>query len=296
MLELSHMANRVRKAVIPAGGLGTRLLPAAKAVPKEMLPLVDKPAIQYVVEEAAEAGITDVLVVTSAHKKSIEDHFDRSLALERLLEETGKAELAEQVRQVAELAAVHFVRQKLPCGLGHAVAQARHHVGAEAFAVLLPDDLLAPGSKLLGQMLEVHERTGGVVLALKKVDRHEISSYGAAAVEPEDDSLVRVTDLVEKPDPANAPSDLAVIGRYVLVPEVFEAIDATAPGRGGEVQLTDAIRKLIGQVPVFGWRVEERRYDTGNKLEYLKAIFDLALDRPDVGPPLASWLANRVRP
>lgn len=284
------MASSVRKAVIPAAGMGTRFLPATKAVPKEMLPLVDKPAIQYVVEEAVSAGITDILIITGRGKRDIEDHFDRSVELEQLLAQGGKDDELNQIRAIAGLASIHFIRQGTPLGLGHAVGMARSHVGDEPFAVLLGDDLMHPKSGILAGMLVAHERTGGSVLALKRVDRREVSMYGCAAVEPAGESLVRVHDVVEKPAPEDAPSDLGMMGRYVLTPAIFEAIARTRPGRGGEIQLTDAIRGLIGEEWVYGYTFDEGRYDTGNKLDYLKATVLFALERPDLGPDFRVFL------
>jgi UTP--glucose-1-phosphate uridylyltransferase len=232
------MATSVRKAVIPAAGMGTRFLPATKAVPKEMLPLVDKPAIQYAVEEAVSVGITDILIVTGRGKQSIADHFDRAVELEGLLRQGGKEEELGAVRAIAGLAQIHFVRQGSPLGLGHAVGMARDHIGDEPFAVMLPDDIFHPKAGILAGMLVAHERTGSSVLCLKEVEGREISLYGCAAAEPVGESLVEVTDLVEKPSPAEAPSNLGVMGRYVLTPGIFDAIAETRPGRGGEIQPT----------------------------------------------------------
>ena len=288
------MGTGVRKAVIPAAGLGTRFLPLTKSQPKEMLPLVDKPAIQYVVEEAIRAGLTDILIVTGRGKRSLEDHFDRSVELEHHLEAAGRLEELEQVRAIAHMATVHYVRQKEPLGLGHAVAAARHHVGDEPFAVLLGDDIMHPSSTLLGSMLSAHAERSAPVLALMEVAPADISAYGCAAVEPDAGPVVRVRSLVEKPDPADAPSNLAVIGRYVLTPDVFEALDRTPPGRGGEIQLTDALGLLMEGRPVYGYVFERGRYDTGNKLDYLRATVELALEREDLGPPLLEFLEGIV--
>ncbi len=289
------MAHAVKKAVIPAAGLGTRFLPAAKAQPKEMVPLVDKPAIQYVVEEAAQNGITDIVVVTGRGKGSLEDHFDRSFELERRLEEAGKHQQLDELRAIATLATMQYVRQGEPLGLGHAVSMARDHVGDEAFVVMLPDDIMHEKSGILAGMLAAHERYGASVLALKKVARDEISLYGSVAAEDLDESLVRVHDLVEKPSPEEAPSNLGVMGRYVLTPAIFDAIARTTPGRGGEIQLTDAIKILLATEPVYGHTFSEGRFDVGNKLDYLKATFELALERDDIGPPLRAFLQERLR-
>ena len=284
------MATSVKKAVIPAAGLGTRFLPASKAQPKEMLPLVDKPAIQYVVEEAVASGITDILVITGRGKRSLEDHFDRSFELEYYLEKGGKEEELAQMRAIADMADIHYVRQGEPRGLGHAVSVAREHVGGQPFVVLLGDDIMHEKAGILPGMLAAHERTGSSILALKKVAREEISLYGSAAAEPAGDNLVRVHDIVEKPPPDEAPSDLGVMGRYVLTPEIFDAIDETPPGRGGEIQLTDAIKRLLATQPVYGYVFTYGRYDVGNKLDYLRATVEFALERDDLGPEFRAYL------
>jgi UTP--glucose-1-phosphate uridylyltransferase len=293
------MSRRVTKAVIPAAGLGTRFLPATKATPKEMLPVVDKPAIQYVVEECARAGLDDVLVVTGRNKSSLEDHFDRAYELEHKLEgDDGKRELLDRVRDSTDLATLHFVRQKDPRGLGHAVSCAAEHVGHEAFAVLLGDDLIDERDLLLTRMLDVQARRGGCVLALMEVPRESISLYGCAVAEATDEQdVVRVTGLVEKPPVDEAPSNLAVIGRYVLTPEIFDALAETRPGRGGEIQVTDAIASLTGDVPggpVHGVVFRGRRYDTGDKADYLRSVVQMACDREDLGPEFRAWLADFV--
>jgi UTP--glucose-1-phosphate uridylyltransferase len=288
------MAPKVTKAVIPAAGLGTRFLPATKAQPKEMLPLVDKPAIQYVVEEAVAAGITDVLMITGRSKRSLEDHFDRSFELEHFLEKKGKGAELAQVRAIAEMVDIHYIRQGEPLGLGHAVGVAARHIGDQAFAVLLGDDIMHERSGVLAGMLASHEHHGASVVALKRVPKDEISAYGCAAVEAVDGQLVRITDIVEKPDPDEAPSDLAVMGRYVLTPGIFPLLAKQAPGKGGEIQLTDAIRNMIDDEGVFGWTFDEGRFDTGNKLDYLKATVELALEREDLGPAFLSFLQQRI--
>lgn len=293
--DIQRMPFRVRKAVIPAAGLGTRFLPATKAQPKEMLPLVDKPAIQYVVEEAASVGLTDILVITGRGKRSLEDHFDRSFELEYYLERSGKTDELRQMRAIAEMADIHYVRQGEPLGLGHAVSVAREHIDDQPFAVLLGDDIMHEKSGILTGMLAAYERTGSSVLALKKVARAEVASYGCAAVEPAGDNLVRVTDLVEKPAPEDAPSDLAVMGRYVLSPAVFETLERTPPGRGGEIQLTDAIKLLLADQAVYGYTFEHGRFDVGNKLDYLRATVELALERDDLGPPFRAFLEDLMR-
>ena len=280
----------VTKAVIPAAGLGTRFLPVTKASPKEMLPVVDRPAIQYVVEEAVAAGLSDVLMITGRGKRALEDHFDRVVELEQTLEAKGDLDRLALVREATELATVHFVRQRDPRGLGHAVLAAAQHVGDEAFAVLLGDDLVDPRDPLLPQMLEVQAREGGSVVALMEVPHEQISMYGCAAVEPVDGDVVRITGLVEKPPVDEAPSDLAIIGRYVLAPSVFEVLRGTAPGRGGEIQLTDALATLIEREPVHGVVFRGRRYDTGDRLDYLKTVVRRASARADLGEPFLAWL------
>lgn len=288
------MAGSVTKAVIPAAGLGTRFLPATKAQPKEMLPLVDKPAIQYVVEEAVAAGITDILMITGRGKRSLEDHFDRSPELEAHLESKGKIDELEQMRAISEMVDLHFIRQGEPLGLGHAVRLAAQHVGDQPFAVLLGDDIMHERAGVLAGMLDAYERHGTSVVALKKVAMEEISSYGCAAAEPLEDSLVRITDIVEKPDPAVAPSDLAVMGRYVLTPAIFDLLADQAPGKGGEIQLTDSIKSLLPTEGVLGYSFTEGRFDTGNKLDYLRAVVELALEREDLGPAFLAYLEQRV--
>jgi UTP--glucose-1-phosphate uridylyltransferase len=290
------MPPPVRKAVIPAAGLGTRFLPATKAIPKEMIPVVDKPAIQYVVEEAVRAGLDDVLMVTGRNKTPLEDHFDRNYELEGTLQaQPGKEELLARVRAASELATVHYVRQGDPLGLGHAVLCAARHVGGEPFGVLLGDDLIDERDDLLGPMIEVRQRAGGSVVALMEVPASSISLYGAVAAEPTaDGDVVRVTGMVEKPPVDEAPSNLAIIGRYVLAPEVFGVLEKTQPGRGGEIQLTDALRVLAERDrdggPVHGVIFRGRRYDTGDRADYLRTIVRLAADRPDLGPEFLGWL------
>jgi UTP--glucose-1-phosphate uridylyltransferase len=284
----------VRKAVIPAAGLGTRFLPATKAQPKEMLPVVDKPAIQYVVEEAARAGITDILIITSRNKASIEDHFDRHHELEELLAVKGKSEALAEVRALADLAHVHFVRQGEPLGLGHAVGVARTYVGDEPFAVLLPDDLMIDDSALLSRMLATYRERAKSVLALKEYPPEEIGLYGSLRPEPVAEGLVKVHDVVEKPPPGTAPSNLAIMGRYVFGPEIFAALDRTEPGVGGEIQLTDAFALLAAEDEVFGVIFSEGRYDAGSKLDYLRATVELALAHPELGPAFRELLAGIV--
>ncbi|MBE0008869.1 MULTISPECIES: UTP--glucose-1-phosphate uridylyltransferase GalU [unclassified Arthrobacter] len=291
------MTSRVNKAVIPAAGLGTRFLPATKAMPKEMLPVVDKPAIQYVVEEAVNAGMTDILMITGRNKRSLEDHFDRVPFIEQTLEAKGDLEKLAAVRRPSELGDIHYLRQGDPKGLGHAVLRAKLHVGNEPFAVLLGDDLIDERDVLLKTMIEVQEKTGGSVIALIEVDPDQISAYGCADISAIDgEDYVRVSELVEKPPIDEAPSNLAVIGRYVLHPRVFDVLETTGPGRGGEIQLTDALQTLASAEGegsgVYGVVFRGRRYDTGDKLSYIKAVVTLASEREDLGPDLQDWLKS----
>ncbi len=285
----------VRKAVIPAAGLGTRFLPATKAQPKEMLPVVDKPAIQYVVEEAVRSGIDDILIITGRNKHSLEDHFDRRLELEHELDAKGKHELLEDVRDLADLADIHYVRQGEALGLGHAVSVARKHVGGEPFAVMLGDDIMDEHSTVLAEMIETHQRTGASVIACKEFPPEQISAYGCVSYEPAGDRLLEVRSIVEKPAPEDAPSSYAVLGRYVFNPSIFDALEQVKPGAGGEIQLTDAIGLLLGHEQVLGYTFERGRYDVGNKLDYLRATVELALARDDLGPEFRAWLGAYVR-
>ena len=292
----------VRKAVIPAAGLGTRFLPATKAIPKEMLPVVDKPAIQYVVEEAVRAGLTDVLTITGRNKAALEDHFDRHWELEQALEKKGDELRLRRVHKSANLGEVHFVRQGEPRGLGHAVLCARSHVGNEPFAVLLGDDLIDEQEHLLERMIEAQGKHGGSVIALMEVPEDQIHLYGCAAVtaiDGEDEDVVRVTDLVEKPAVGEAPSNLAIIGRYVLDPSIFGILDHTEPGRGNEIQLTDALKEAAGVQGdgggVLGVVFRGRRYDTGDRLDYLKAMVRLGVRHRELGADFRGWLLEWAR-
>ncbi|MDO8338038.1 MAG: UTP--glucose-1-phosphate uridylyltransferase GalU [Microcella sp.] len=288
------MTTALTKAVIPAAGLGTRFLPATKAMPKEMLPVVDKPAIQYVVEEAVGAGLHDVLMITGRNKAALENHFDRMYELEQTLEAKGDREKLRKVEYSTDLADMHYVRQGDPLGLGHAVLRAKMHVGREPFAVLLGDDIIDPRDPLLSRMTEVYERRDATVVALLEVPASQTHMYGVATVEEtEDDDVVRITGLVEKPPQGEAPSNYAIIGRYVLKPEIFEVLEHTAPGKGGEIQLTDALLELANDESsggVYGVVFRGRRYDTGDRLDYIKAIVQLAVEREDLGVDLRPWL------
>jgi UTP--glucose-1-phosphate uridylyltransferase len=294
-------SRSARKAVIPVAGMGTRFLPATKAVPKELLPVVDRPALQYIVEEAARAGLPEVLMVTGRNKAAIEDYFDRHPELETALEKKGDADRLAAVHASTEVAQVHFVRQGEARGLGHAVLQAAAFVGDEPFAVLLGDDLIDARDHLLEHMLAVQAEHGGSVIALLDVGRENIHKYGAVAIEPgtqtsmEGDEVVKVTGLVEKPPVDEAPSSLAIIGRYLLAPEVFDVLRETPPGRGGEIQLTDALATLVERgEPLHGVVFSGRRYDTGDRLDYLKAVVRLASERDDLGPAFREFLHEFV--
>jgi UTP--glucose-1-phosphate uridylyltransferase len=260
-----------------------------------MLPVLDKPAIQYVVEEAVRSGIEDILIVSGRGKRTIEDHFDRSFELEYYLETKGKDDELKQVREVSDLASIHYIRQRDPLGLGHAVAVAEQHIGDEPFAVMLGDDIMAEDNPLLADMLRVHERYGRSVIAVQEVPRADISLYGCVQPDFVEDNLARIVTIVEKPKPADAPSNLAAIGRYVLTPEIFDALRRTPPGRGGELQLTDAINLLAQEQAVYAFVFEGGRFDIGNKLDYLKATVELAIDREDVGPEFREFLADLVQ-
>lgn len=289
------MIPRVRKAVFPAAGLGTRFLPATKAQPKEMLPLVDKPLIQYGVEEAIHSGVQNIIIVTGRGKSAIEDHFDVSFELEQLLESRSKSDLLRIVRDVSDMINVAYVRQKEALGLGHAVLRARELVGHEAFAVILSDDVIDAEVPALRQLLDIYEFYGASVVALMEVPREAISAYGVVDAEPVlhhggRDRLFRIRNMVEKPKAADAPSNLAIIGRYVLTPEIFNSIDAVEPGSGGEIQLTDSLKHLLRSRPVYGYKFEGTRYDAGDKLGFLKATIEFALKRPDLGEQFREYL------
>lgn len=284
------IATKVSKAVIPAAGLGTRFLPATKASPKEMLPLVDKPLIQYVVEEAVAAGIREIIIITGRGKRAIEDHFDASLELEENLRENGKRGLLREIRGIADLADFCYVRQRRARGLGHAILCARHLIGDEPFAVLLGDDILDATVPAIQQMIRVYQQFHAPVVGVQPVPKSEVGQYGVIKAEWIQRHLYRITDLVEKPTPQKAPSNLAVIGRYILTPEIFDILEATRPGKHGEIQLTDALRVLARQKAVYGQWVEGTRYDAGDKLGFLKATVEFGLKRPDLGRSFHRYL------
>lgn len=293
--------KRITKAVIPAAGLGTRFLPATKAMPKEMLPVVDEPAIQYVVAEASGAGLDDILMITGQNKRAMEDHFDRAPALEATLRDKGDSEKLEAVQAASSLGDLHYVRQGQALGLGHAVLCGKQHVGYEPFAVLLGDDLIDARDELLTTMLQTQQRLGGSVIAVMEVPQESVSAYGVVDAGGQDKDadadVVPVYRLVEKPPAEEAPSNLAIIGRYVLHPAIFEELEQTPPGKGGEIQLTDALQAMAAKPKEEGGGVHAvifrgRRYDTGDKLSYIKAVVTLAVDREDLGPDLRSWLKD----
>jgi UTP--glucose-1-phosphate uridylyltransferase len=286
---------KVEKAVIPAAGLGTRYLPATKAQPKLILPILDMPTIQYVVEEAVSAGIHDILIVTGRGKRTLEDHFDRSFELEHYLEKGGKHDDLKQVREISEMAVIQYIRQRDPLGLGSAVATAEPHVAGAPFAVLLGDDIILGPDPLLQRMIEIYERYGRSVIAVQEVPREDMQLYGAVGPEFVEDNLARVLDIVEKPSPEDAPSNLAAIGRYVLTPEIFDAIRETRPDSRGEIQLTDAIGLLAKEQAVYAYTFEGTRYDIGKKLDYLRATVELAAEREDLGPGFREFLADLVQ-
>jgi UTP--glucose-1-phosphate uridylyltransferase len=290
------LKSDVRKAVIPAAGLGTRFLPATKASPKEMLPLVDKPLIQYVVEEAVASGIEDIIVVTGRGKRAIEDHFDRSLELEENLKGTGKAQLLHQMQHISSLANFCYVRQPEALGLGHAVLCAQHLIGDEPFAIILGDEIIDAPTPALAQLIHIFKKRSGPVLGVQSVPRGEVSRYGIVDPQAMGKGLHRVRDLVEKPAPADAPSTLAVIGRYVLPPDVFPILRKTSPGKNGEIQLTDALRQLAKQHPMYAHEVVGQRHDAGDKLGFLIATVEFALKNPSLGPAFKEYLRQRVRP
>lgn len=289
------MIPKVRKAVYPAAGLGTRFLPATKAMPKEMLPLVDKPLIQYGIEEAIHSGIHNIVIVTGRGKTAIEDHFDVSFELEHLLESRNKTDILAAIRSVSDMIDVAYVRQKEALGLGHAVLRAKDLVGPEPFAVVLSDDVIDAPTPCLRQLLNVYEFYGCSVVALMEVPRDQISAYGVVVAEPvahngETDRLFRIHNLVEKPKPDDAPSNLAIIGRYILTPDIFHSIESIEPGRGGEIQLTDALKHLLASRPIYGYKFEGQRFDAGDKLGFLKATVEFALKRPDLGGAFRAYL------
>ncbi|MFD0680454.1 MULTISPECIES: UTP--glucose-1-phosphate uridylyltransferase GalU [unclassified Paenibacillus] len=286
---------KIRKAIIPAAGLGTRFLPATKAQPKEMLPIVDTPAIQYIVEEAIAAGIEDIMIVTGRNKRAIEDHFDKSVELEMILEEKGSLELLELVKSVSNLADVHYIRQKQPLGLGHAVLCARKFIGNEPFAVLLGDDIIQSSPPFLKQMINVYEQTETSVIAVQEVPWEDVDKYGIVSPGVCGEGYQYVEDLVEKPERGLAPSNLAVIGRYIIAPEIFGILENCEPGRGGEIQLTDALRILNAEQQMIAYPIQGKRYDVGDKLGYIQASIEIALQREDLQDALKAYLQKLTK-
>ncbi len=285
---------KVRKAIIPAAGLGTRFLPATKAQAKEMLPIVDKPTIQYIVEEAIDAGIEDIIIVTGRNKRSIEDHFDKSLELEIELQKTGKEELLSLVKDVSNLVDIHYIRQKEPRGLGHAIYCARSFIGNEPFAVLLGDDIVKSDTPCIKQLIDIYNEYKTTILGVQKVDPGDVSKYGIIGCKSIEDRLYKVKDLVEKPGLEEAPSNIAILGRYVLTPAVFTCLEQTTPGAGGEIQLTDALRRLVNKEAMYAYDFIGKRYDVGNRLGYLQATVEFALDREDLRENFLGYLKNIV--
>lgn len=287
--------RQIKKAIIPAAGLGTRFLPATKAQPKEMLPIVDKPTIQYIVEEAVNSGIEDIIIVTGRNKRAIEDHFDRSIELETFLEKSQKEELLDMVQDIARLVDIYYVRQKEALGLGHAIYCARKFIGDEPFAVLLGDDIIHSEVPCLKQMMHVYERHGASIVGVQEVPLEDTSKYGIVDGAPFDESLYRALDLVEKPRPEDAPSTrLAIMGRYILNPEIFDILDNLPPGKGGEIQLTDGLRQLAKIQEIMAYEFEGKRYDVGDKLGFVQATIEYALRREDLSEPLVEYLKKLV--
>lgn len=287
--------HSIRKAIIPAAGLGTRFLPATKAQPKEMLPIVDKPAIQYIIEEAIQSGIEEILIITGRNKRAIEDHFDRSIELELTLKKQGKYELLGQMEELSKVR-IHYIRQKEAKGLGHAVLCAKQFVGNESFAVLLGDDIIDAEVPCLKQLIDVHSEYGGTILGVQEVPEHKVSSYGIVQPVVINDGLWKAVDLIEKPNINEAPSRLAILGRYIIEPEIFELLEDTPPGRGGEIQLTDALRRLAAIKQVYAARFEGRRYDVGDKQGYLEATVEFALKRPELRERFSPYLLEVIGP
>ncbi|MFW5913648.1 MAG: UTP--glucose-1-phosphate uridylyltransferase GalU [Bacillota bacterium] len=285
------MTMKVRKAIIPAAGLGTRFIPATKAQPKEMLPIVDKPTLQYIIEEAVESGIEEILIITGRNKTSIEDHFDHSVELEKVLEEKGKYDLLEEVKRVSEMVDIHYIRQKEPLGLGHAISRAKSFIGNEPFAVLLGDDIVYNGKyPCLKQMIEVYEKEEASVLGVQTIDWDDVSKYGIVAGKKLRAKLYSVEGLVEKPDREDAPSNVAVLGRYIINPTIFPILDTTKPGKGGEIQLTDALKELATKEKMVAYDFDGIRYDVGNRIGFLKATVEFALRRDDVKDDFETYL------
>jgi UTP--glucose-1-phosphate uridylyltransferase len=285
---------KIRKAIIPAAGLGTRFLPATKAQPKEMLPIVDKPTLQYIIEEAIASGIEEILIITGRNKTSIENHFDKSVELELELEKKGKTELLEMVRDISDMVNIHYIRQKEPLGLGHAVGCAKSFIGDEPFAVLLGDDIIDSEEPCLAQLIRAYEETNSIILGVQSVDKNDVYKYGIIDIESKDDRLYKVRDMVEKPNVSEAPSNVAILGRYILTPDIFEILEKQAPGKGGEIQLTDAIEYMLKSHHIYAYEFIGNRYDVGDKLGFIKATIDFALKREELRDDLLEILKNKL--
>ena len=285
---------KIRKAIIPAAGLGTRFLPATKAQPKEMLPIVDKPTLQYIIEEAIASGIEEILIITGRNKTSIENHFDKSVELELELEKKGKTELLEMVRDISDMVNIHYIRQKEPLGLGHAVGCAKSFIGNEPFAVLLGDDIIDSEEPCLAQLIRAYEETNSIILGVQSVDKNDVYKYGIIDIESKDDRLYKVRDMVEKPNVSEAPSNVAILGRYILTPDIFEILEKQTPGKGGEIQLTDAIEYMLKSHHIYAYEFIGNRYDVGDKLGSIKATIDFALKREELRDDLLEILKNKL--
>ncbi|RFU63972.1 UTP--glucose-1-phosphate uridylyltransferase GalU [Peribacillus glennii] len=283
---------KVRKAIIPAAGLGTRFLPATKAQPKEMLPIVDKPTLQYIIEEAVESGIEEILIITGRNKKSIEDHFDKSIELEIELQAKGKLDLLEQVRQISEMVNIHYIRQKEPKGLGHAIYCAKSFIGMEPFAVLLGDDIVYAEKPCMGQMIEKYEEYKTTIIGVQEVAKEDVNKYGIIEAKHVEDRIYKVKGLVEKPAINDAPSRIAVLGRYIISPSIFEILENTKPGKGGEIQLTDALKELAKREAMYAYHFDGKRYDVGDKQGFLQATVEFALRRPDIRTQFLEYLVK----
>ncbi|MCR8657101.1 UTP--glucose-1-phosphate uridylyltransferase GalU [Paenibacillus endoradicis] len=286
---------KVRKAIIPAAGLGTRFLPATKAQPKEMLPIVDKPTLQFIIEEAVASGIDEILIITGRNKKSIEDHFDKSIELELELEAKGKLDLLEEVRQISNMVNIHYIRQKEPKGLGHAIYCAKSFIGNEPFAVLLGDDIVHSDVPCLQQLIDVYEYYNNTVLGVQQVKESDVHKYGIVNGKKIDNRIYSVDDLVEKPATENAPSNVAILGRYIIMPSIFGILENTSPGANGEIQLTDALNQLARNEAVYAYEFEGRRYDVGDKQGFLEATVEFALRRPQLREPFLEYLQGIVQ-
>lgn len=290
------MEKKIRKAIIPAAGLGTRFLPATKAQPKEMLPIVDKPTLQYIIEECVASGIEEILIITGRNKKSIEDHFDKSVELELELEKSGKEEMLKMVRDITDMINIHFIRQKEPRGLGHAIHCAKTFVGDEPFAVLLGDDIVYNDEKpCLKQLMDCYNEYGTSILGVQTVDKSQVNKYGIVGGEQVSDRVYKVSDLVEKPKVEEAPSNVAILGRYIITPRIFEILETTAPGKGNEIQLTDALLTLVKEESMYAYDFEGKRYDAGDKLGYLQATVEYALRRPELKDDFMAYLKTIVK-